>query len=607
MDIQNFAQMLDKQLQELLDKNPQLYGHHDPANPNALERAKDRAFVAWCLLHLADYPDMETKEAIDAIVDGGEEKGVDAICVPEKGRKLLVLQTKRRRNPQRAGISKNDLVQLFNGVEWLLDGDLSRIQENTEFRARAEEFREAYQSFEYEGVKIILAATVEHGLSREGQDEIDRAHARFARRGMHFDIETLNVEDLRQLFISQVHQQFRLNINLKLSGQPYVYENKTGSARALVGTVKGVDLAQLYDEHQHRILAANIRNSLGNVKINKGIQATAQDSGEAQNFWFYNNGVTFVCDEVSFRSLTDTTVKLENAQVINGAQTISSLWRVWREGPADHAAMQDVDVSVRIIEKEGDIEFRRRVTLYANSQNAVLQSDLVGTDTIQIELKRRLLDRGVYYEIRRGDYRAEREDLEKKGRPVQDMFALKEGAQALATFFEQVPAIAKSQTSKLFLVHEDGGYYDHVFTVATEPLHVILAVTSLRRIGEIRKLLARKEGDALEYDSGGWLLEEQRRPPAWLPHADYFLAGLIAHRFFDPACRADLDYVNGFLQWIRSDNESLKQAYSYLINQIERAVEQREEEYGYSHPKFFKSQGEYNLLIQAIESDYRRF
>ena len=348
-------------------------------------------------------------------MDGAEEKGIDAVYVPEKGKKILVLQVKRRRNPQGTGIRKNDLVQLFNGVEWLLDGDLSRIRENLNFRARAEEFREAYQSFEYEGVKVVLAATVEHGLGREAQDEIDAARARFDRRGTRLDVEVLTVEDLRQLFISQVHQPFSLTIALQLLGQPYVYEGKDQAARALVGTVKGVDLAKLYDEHRHRILAANIRNSLGNVKINKGIRATAGDPAEARNFWFYNNGITFICDEFGFRSLTDTAIKLENAQIINGAQTISSLWRVWRDSKTDQAALEDVDVIVRIIEREGDVDFRRRVTLCANSQNAVYYSDLVGTDTIQLELKRRLLEAGYYYEIRRGDYRAERDDLTKRG------------------------------------------------------------------------------------------------------------------------------------------------------------------------------------------------
>jgi hypothetical protein len=605
MDVKNFMQMLDKQLHELLEKHLALYGNHDPQHrPKAQEFAKDKAFIAWCLLHLPDYPDMEIQEALEAIVDGAGEKGIDAIYVPERGKRLLVMQTKRRRDPKGAGVKKNDLVLLFNGVEWLLDGDLANIQ-NVGLKARAEEFRDAYQSFDYEGVKIVYATTAEHGLSREAQDEIDAALARFRKRGTRFDIEILTLENLRQMFISQVHQPFSLTINLKLKGQPYIYEGT--SARALIGTVAGVELAQLYDEHQHRVLAANIRSFLGNVKINNGIQATAGDPTEASNFWFYNNGVTFVCDEFGFRSLTDTTVKLENAQIINGAQTISSLWRVWRESQASQAPIHDVDVIIRIIERRGDIDFRRKVTLFTNSQNAVLQSDLVGTDTIQIELKRRLLDMGYYYEIRRGDYRAERVELEKKGLFIQDVFTLKLAAQALAAFFEQIPAIAKSQTSKLFLSQEDGGYYDRLFEPKTEPLHLALAVTTLRRIGEIRKLISGKKVEIPDSDVKAWLPEGYNNLPVWLPHADYFLAALIAYRFFNPNFRYDLEYLKQFKEWVESGEESFKEDYAYLIERIGEVVRGKEQEYGYSHPKFFKSQSEYYGLCKKVGVNYRTF
>ncbi len=595
MDITNFMQMLDNQLQELLEKHPLLYGRHDPQQSRAAEFAKDRAFIMWCLLHLPDYPDIEIQEAIDAIIDGAEDKGIDAIYVPEKGKKILVMQTKHRRKPQGEGIKKNDLIQLINGVEWLLEGDLSTIG-NSQFRARAEEFREAYQSFEYECVKIVFAATVEHGLSGEVQDEIDAALKKFQKRGTRFDIEILTVEKLMQLFITQVHQSFSLSIHLTLQGTPYLYEG--GAARALIGTVKGVELAKLFDEHQYRILAANIRSFLGNVKINKGIQATARDQNESEFFWFYNNGVTFVCDEFSFRSLNDTTVKLDNAQIINGAQTISSLWQVWQES---QSALQNINVVVRIIEKKGDIDFRRKVTLFTNSQNAVLQSDLVGTDTIQIELKRRLLEMGYYYEIRRGDYRSEREYLESKEIVIQDTFTLKFAAQALATFFEQLPALAKSQTVKLFLSQEDGGYYDKIFSPQTKPLHLILAITALRRASQIRDLIT---GEEVGGSKTEWLPKGHDTPPIWLPHADYFIAALIGYRHFNLSYVNDQSYLERFASWLKSDENTLKESYKYLIEILYRTIEGKENQYGYSHPKFFKNQSEYNRLKQEIKQVY---
>ena len=592
--MEQFKQTLDKRLEQLLEEVPEVRGEHDLSKAQAREFAKDRAFVLWCLQYLPECSNADLRDLLDSIVDGGDEKGIDAVYVPEKGQRLLVLQAKRYRSPKRKGVSKNELIKLLNGVGWLLEGDLSKV-ENAQFRARAEDFREAFQSFEYEGVKVVFACTARRGVAREARDEIEHWCRRFGESGNRFEVEVLVLEDLKRLYISQVHQPFRLKVEIDLVGKPYVYEAR--GARALVGTVRGLDLARLFDEHRHRILAANIRNYLGNVKINKGIRATASDPSEAENFWFYNNGVTFVCDEFSFRSLEDARVKLENAQVINGAQTITSLWQIWRKDK-DNEGLRRAQVLVKIIEKEGDIDFRRRVTLFANSQNAVRPYDLVGTDTIQIELKRKLLQEGYYYETRRGDYRAEREELKEKGVEIKDVFSLKFAAQALATCFEQIPAIAKSQTSKLFLTEEEGGHYDKLFWPAIDPLHVLVSVAVLKKVSAIRKLLSSSAVEA-----GEWLPEGYAEPPIWLPHADYSLAALFFHRCFDQSRRDDLGYLRWFRNLVETDEAgSFRETYKYLVGWIDKRVKTREGEYGFSYPKFFKNQSEYNGLRKEMST-----
>ena len=262
--MEQFKQTLDKRLGQLLEEVPEVRGEHDLSKAQAREFAKDRAFVLWCLQYLPECSNADLRDLLDSIVDGGDEKGIDAIYVPEKGQRLLVLQAKRYRSPKRKGVSKNELIKLLNGVGWLLEGDLSKV-ENAQFRARAEDFREAFQSFEYEGVKVVFACTARRGVAREARDEIEHWCRRFGESGNRFEVEVLVLEDLRRLYISQVHQPFRLKVEIDLVGKPYVYEAR--GARALVGTVRGLDLARLFDEHRHRILAANIRNYLGNVKI----------------------------------------------------------------------------------------------------------------------------------------------------------------------------------------------------------------------------------------------------------------------------------------------------------------------------------------------------
>lgn len=567
MNQTEFMTMLEKQLQELLEKYPTEL------------RTKERAFIAWVLLNMPDQ-DVSENDALEAIVDGGQEKGIDAIYVPDSGGKIVILQGIYHKDPKGKGIKKNELVKLFAGVDWLLDGDLEKIDRNPRFRARAEDFRDAYFNFDYSSVSIIFAATVTNGPGKEENDEIERVMAKYLERGAPFNIETLTVKELTNALVSKIHRRFLIDVDLKFIGKPSPYEREKTGARAIVGTVNGSELVEIFRKHNFRIFDINIRNFLGNVKINQGIKRTATDKNDAKYFWFYNNGVTFVCDEYSFRSLEDTVVRLKNAQIINGCQTVTSLYHAGKE------ISDEVEVLVRIIERQADINFIRRVTLFANSQNAVRPTDLVGTDTLQLELKRLLLELGYYYETRRGDYKAEKESLSK---PVTDIINLKEAAQAYATVFNQKPGIAKKDTSKLFQTRQDGGFYEEIFAPTIIPEQIIAAVTLMNSIPKLRSRLEAK------------LTDQGADIPGWLLHSDFFMAGLFYLLTFDETLKYDKSYLIQYSEWIKNiDKKELDYFYADLIKAVDVVVKDNEKVYGYSHPKFFKTQIEYDKKLKHI-------
>ena len=561
MKIADFMTLLSKQLEELMKQYPEQL------------KTPERAFIAWTLMRTGT-DDITPGEAVDAIVDGAQEKGIDAIYIPDRAGRIIILQTKYHKNPEKHGIKKNDLVKLFTGVDWLLRGDLSKITGNPEFTAKAQEFRDAYVNFDYSEILVVLAATSAKGPGKEERDEIDHKLAILRETGAAFDIKTLTAEHLHDALISAVHNRYQLAIEISFSGKPFQYERAKEGARAIVGAVKGSELAKLFRKHSFRIFDANIRNYLGLGKINQTIQRTATDKNDASNFWFYNNGVTFVCDEYFFRSLEDTVVKMRNAQIINGCQTVMSLYNAGRD------LRDDVEVLVRVIEKEQDLDFFRRITLFANSQNAVRPADLVGTDTLQLELKRVLLKQGIYYETRRGDYKAEKDSLS----PMpQEVMTMKRAAQAIATVFLQKPGIAKKDTSRLFMGSTDGGLYDSLFTASTIPEQIIAAYRIMDAIEAERK---RREVEA--FAAG-------RQIPSWVPHSDHFMAVLFFCESFNKTKVADPKYLLKFAQWVsKQGNKDFQTRYKGLMDIVDKVVNTEESRYGYSHPRFFKTQPEYD-------------
>jgi len=393
-------------------------------------------------------------------------------------------------------------------------------------------------------------------------------------KGAPFNVEIYTVTELKNALIRDVHRKYNIDLDLNFIGKPYTYERSQNIARSIVGSVRGSELAEIFREYNFRIFDINIRNYLGNGKINQAITRTATDTNESSNFWFYNNGVTLICDDFSFRSLEDTIVRLKNAQVINGCQTVTSLFH------AGNDISENVEVLIRIIEKKADINFVRRVTLFANSQNAVRPSDLVGTETIQLELKRKLKNLNYYYETRRGDYKAEKDNLDYH---VNGVITLKEAAQAIATTFKQKPGIAKKDTSKLFKSTKDAGIYDEVFSPYTLPEQILVATKIIKTI---KKLRLRKE-NVLDVS------------PSWLPHSDFFIAALFYFRTFNKTKIFDKEYLDHFIEWL--DDFKLNEfdkIYEKFIGSIDIVVKKNETKYGYSHPRFFKTQIEYTSQLK---------
>ena len=103
------------------------------------------------------------------------------------------------------------------------------------------------------------------------------------------------------------------------------YDSKT-DIESWVFSMSDASIASLYERAGTRLFARNVRGFLGSTEINQGMEATLQ--GEPDYFWYYNNGVTIVCDEAKHESSRGQNIlRVTNPQVINGQQTTRTLAR----------------------------------------------------------------------------------------------------------------------------------------------------------------------------------------------------------------------------------------------------------------------------------------
>ena len=145
--------------------------------------------------------------------------------------------------------------------------------------------------------------------------------------------------------------------------------------------IPGEALRLLYDRYGDRLLEANVRSFLSMTgKVNKGIRETLRDDPE--RFMAYNNGIVVVADEVR---LGDTAAGgpgirwLKGMQIVNGGQTTAALYFGKKKNP--EVDLGRVRVPAKIIalkssEPAAEESLIANISKYANSQNAVRQSDL---------------------------------------------------------------------------------------------------------------------------------------------------------------------------------------------------------------------------------------
>lgn len=143
------------------------------------------------------------------------------------------------------------------------------------------------------------------------------------------------------------------------------------------------------------LFSQNVRQSLGNTKVNKSLSQSVADSTEHQNFPLYHNGVNILCERAT---LGDGVLEIENYVVVNGAQSISTFKKsVSKLSP-------DLRVIAKVVQLS-DASLSRRITINSNNQNAIKPRDLKSTNEVQIRLRKEfesVLNGEYDLEIKRG-------------------------------------------------------------------------------------------------------------------------------------------------------------------------------------------------------------
>lgn len=419
------------------------------------------------------------EDAAETVIDGRDDQGIDAIAVMTEPLRVFLVQAKWS-EAGRATARTDAVHKMLAGLR-LIDAEESD-QFNPRGQALAEQAKEAMVSGTAEVVLVQVLMGTEPP-SREVEITLSNGENEFNTHG--------NWVKRRFIHAGEVWNWARAAgapapVSMQVMMEPWF--SLDVPYQAFHGVVDAEQVAGWLDEYGSSLFERNIRNPLGGTLANEEVVFTLTD--EPSLFWYFNNGVTVLCDraEAAYQSLRNprggqVTLQLENASVVNGAQTVRSVQRAL-EATDDAATAR---VGVRVIVTGGAAEFASRTTRATNRQNQVELRDFVALDSVQAEIRADLrAELGKSYSVKRGEMQP----------PSATGCSLDEAAIALACAHPN-PEYASRTAKSLGTLWERGskGTYDVLFRPQPNAYQVWRSVLTVRRVRErMHELRPKYEG-----------------------------------------------------------------------------------------------------------------
>jgi hypothetical protein len=366
----------------------------------------DNAFIVWFLR--AFFTD-DQEQALSALTGGANDKGVDAIHIDQEARTAFVIQGKYRQGATPPNENRSDLMALADYAH-ILPGPLDQ------FKTLLHNADPSVQGYLERARHAVVHSGFRVGLVFATTGKVSKAHARELEnevsRQENATLQVFDRASLLRLLDDYVEgaappvPSLRLRI---LDNARLMRHDKTTNVTSYIFAMPGNDVGNLYRLARDRLFARNIRGFLGvrkDRKVNEGIHRTLSHNPEY--FWYFNNGVTIICDAVDPDLANGQEYfVVTNPQIINGQQTTRAL-ADGGSGSTSAAVLVKL-IAVNRDTLEGREKYGRlvgEIVAATNFQNEIRLSALKANDAEQVRLERELRKHGVLY-VRKRQSKAE--------------------------------------------------------------------------------------------------------------------------------------------------------------------------------------------------------
>lgn len=478
------ASIIDQRISGIIEDHPEWL-----PEGNDLDKKKSAAFVLLCM---ATTLDITLEESAELLTDGGQDAGVDGLHVGEveDGEFMITIFQGKYKVKDLSGTAnfpENGVQKAINTVQVLFDPS-RKVALNKKIAPKIEEIRSLIRDAYIPTVRVVLC---NNGAlwTKEAQQWLTEAEKDYGDKVgfSHFNHDSI---------VKILQRSKSVDTQLVLNGKAIVED--MNFLRVLVGRVSVQEIQRLFNQHGDKLLERNIRRYLGlhSNRVNLAIHGTLSDPSKSDKFYFYNNGITVVCDKFDYNAFQkeDYQVQIKNMQVINGGQTCRTIQETLNHEQQDlFSPPESAYVMIRIYQlAETEKDFVRDITYATNSQNPVDLRDLRSNDELQKQLEIGIQDLGYTYKRQR-----------EEGAGGSSVITSSIVAESVLAIWRAKPHQAKFRRKEHF-----GKLYQEIFH-DLNAAQALLAVMIFRAVENERKR------------------PTQANPAEFLPYASHYISMLI--------------------------------------------------------------------------------
>ncbi|MFC0036802.1 AIPR family protein [Actinomadura rayongensis] len=404
--------------------------------------------------------DLDVDELRDGIVDGAHDCGIDGIWVLVDDRyvsadidrhttlrakkiELVILQAKTS-----AGYQETAFEKLHFHLPILLDMDRNVAElaqsTNAKLLERTGRFLHVLEalasSFPDVSIRVVYATRSAEQPHPNVQAKGNRLKWELEKvsSGTKCEIEYLGARELREMSgrgVVVVSELTFVDTPMSTSlGEGYVCLSRLDEYYRFITSPNFALRLELFE--------SNVRDYAGRTAVNTAIGTTLRSSYR-DDFWWFNNGVTIVAEEVR---IAGKKIVMKDPQIVNGLQTSHEVYNYFQESGQDH----DRSILVRILVPPTSGRSRDSIIRATNSQTELPPGALRATEQIQKDLEESLQRDGYYYERRANYYK-------NLGFPLDQVVSMSRLAREFTAFVLGEPHAALSSSDDDLL--DDSHYY----------------------------------------------------------------------------------------------------------------------------------------------------